>query len=198
VLSDDWRAPVLFLRQFGDDGARDDMDFPQTSEERLEQALGSVGPVIAIGRPGDKVPPPGAARTYVAHESWQEKVADYIDRAEMIALQIGDTPGIRWEDAQVVARAKPSRVVLILGDSSRYPRFVAENGDLFPKPLPDILRLPYGAPSYFSTTIGRRCRSTPRTRDWIGPGRRQQTRIAIATCPSRWWLNTSACPRMSR
>ena len=48
MLSDDWRAPVLFLRQFGDDGARDDMDFPQTSEERLEQALGSVGPVIAI------------------------------------------------------------------------------------------------------------------------------------------------------
>jgi hypothetical protein len=142
VLAKDPREPVLFLRQFGDDGVRH-QDSMRTLEERIVRALGAIGPVVAIGRPGDHLPPPGAARIYLPNEAWQAEVSAFIDRSAFIALQTGDTPGIRWEVGQVVSRVRPSRLILVLPmdrghqlDADRYRRFVANDGDLFPRSLP--------------------------------------------------------------
>ena len=150
VLSKDPREPVLFLRQFGDDDVRHEdptlpLSFARTFEERMVRSLGAIGPVVAIGRPGDHLPPPGAARIYLPNEAWQAEVSVFIDRSAFIALQTGDTPGIRWEVSQVVSRVRPSRLILVLPmevsgghrlDTVRYRRFVANNGDLFPRSLP--------------------------------------------------------------
>ncbi len=42
-----------------------------TLEEAAEKILNAWGPVIAIGRPGEGLPPAGAAREYVAGDAWQ-------------------------------------------------------------------------------------------------------------------------------
>jgi hypothetical protein len=150
VFAEDPREPVLFLRQFGDDDLwlKDStlrLSFARTFEERMVRALGAIGPVVAIGRPGDHLPPPGAARIYLPDEAWQAEVSAFIDRSAFIALQTGDTPGIRWEVGQVVSRVRPSRLILVLPmevsrghhlDTVRYGRFVAYNADLFPRSLP--------------------------------------------------------------
>src|SRR5262249_34344710 len=63
------RRPVLFLRAFADDemvvslSDRSLMAGQEvTFEEIIAQEFAQVGPVIAIGRPGERSPPPGAAR----------------------------------------------------------------------------------------------------------------------------------------
>jgi hypothetical protein len=80
VLSKDPREPVLFPRQFGDDDVRHEdptlpLSFARTFEERMVRALGAIGSVVAIGRPGDHLPPPGAARIYLSNEAWQAEVS---------------------------------------------------------------------------------------------------------------------------
>ena len=70
----DTRPPVILLRSFGDDVIGVDrsptVNTPLSSwdskaltlEEVIERALWIAGPVIAIGKPGEKLPPAGAAR----------------------------------------------------------------------------------------------------------------------------------------
>ena len=83
----DARAPILFLRAFGDDqvalppprlpllGYLYDLGNRNTSLDvmLLEEAT-DYGPVVALGNPKDPVPPYGAARGYFTDESWQEAV----------------------------------------------------------------------------------------------------------------------------
>jgi len=60
VLARDGRAPVLFLRSFADEDVVDLTSRTgkgiRRSEETLCDALRDVGPVIAIGRPGEQLP----------------------------------------------------------------------------------------------------------------------------------------------
>ena len=71
-------------------------------------------------------------------------MSGFIDRSAF-TLQTGDTPSIRWEVSQIVSRVQPSRLILVQPmevsrghrlDADRYRRFVANNGDLFPRSLP--------------------------------------------------------------
>ena len=84
AMADDPRPPVLYLRSFQDDGSvlLDDQGLPgmqaltratspTSSEEELARILEQIGPVVAIGKPGEKLPELGAARLYVSHEEWQ-------------------------------------------------------------------------------------------------------------------------------
>jgi hypothetical protein len=67
------RRPILYLRSFeiDEDTSRPSiLEFfgillaTSTPEQKLAQQLSRVGPVIAIGRPGEALPPLGAARFY--------------------------------------------------------------------------------------------------------------------------------------
>src|SRR4051812_1467106 len=62
-LADD-KADVLYLRSFSSDTAtfgRIAMSAWSTEEEQLAAALRPIGDLIAIGRPGESLPLPGAA-----------------------------------------------------------------------------------------------------------------------------------------
>ena len=77
ILKRDRRPPVLLLRSFSDDfhklpGYSDrggTLTFSQggskTFEEFLYETFSTLGPVIAIGRPGELTPPLGASRMWV-------------------------------------------------------------------------------------------------------------------------------------
>lgn len=111
VLKADQRPPMLFLRSFEDDhmqlaSRRKPMLWPlalrrlgaeESFEEALTIALTDVGPVVAIGRPGEQGAPVGAAREYVSNEDWQQRVEGLIAQAALIVVVIGDTKGLAWE-----------------------------------------------------------------------------------------------------
>lgn len=158
AMATDPRPPVLYLRQFSDDGAKHALSLlgsrrrlsfsswvKRTYEERIGGALAHLGPMVAIGRPDEPLPELGSARIYVGDDAWQAKVGELIDRSGVVILQIGETEGIRWEVAQMVGRADPGKLVLALpmdektgemAQQNRYDAFLHLNGSVFPKPLP--------------------------------------------------------------
>jgi len=127
----DPRPPVIYLRSFRDDGERLVRGYATPSrllsaissalvivspEQELALNLRRIGPVIAIGKPGETLPELGAARLYAPHDRWQEIVFGLLDRAAMVVVRVGTSAGVLWEVDQVLARVPRSRTVfLILG-----------------------------------------------------------------------------------
>ncbi len=152
LLRKDTRPPVLYLRSFGvdDDQVREKLRGALLKEERLsveEQMvadLGRVGPVVAIGRPGERLPTLGAARAYVSDADWQDVVTQLAAHAALVVLRIGNTPGFWWEFERAIALADRRRVVLFLPDdkhdaaarAAAYESFRSRAGALLPQPLP--------------------------------------------------------------
>lgn len=85
----------------------------------------SVGPVVAIGRPGDALPQLGAHRYQVAGDEWRSEVADLLKEARIVVTRVGETEGVSWELRRVFEDVLPERVVIYLPDPSLVPRIEA-------------------------------------------------------------------------
>lgn len=126
VCAADPRPPVLYLRPFGEDRelTYDVISSGETTTtitakaEDFLLALNAVGPLVSIAEPGLKarlgMHPHGAFRDYVGGGDWQARVVQLLDRAGMVVLAIGDSPGIEWEIAQVRERVGPESLLLYL------------------------------------------------------------------------------------
>lgn len=160
IERDTARRPIFYLRSFTVDQrlARfSGLDVlldgffarPRTTEEWLTKYFRRAGPVIAIGRPGEVAPEVGAARFYVTHERWQEKVAGVAQLSQLVVWTTGFTPGLQWELSHLLSALPPERLVLwahphllSLGAQQReveWQRFLSTYGSLFPKGLPTRL-----------------------------------------------------------
>jgi hypothetical protein len=122
-LQADPRPPILLLRSFADDeflferGSGPIMVVPKMEvslEEVLATVYGAQGPVVAIGRPGERLPPPGFGRTWVSDEEWKGKVANCLDECQKAVLILGSTSGLTWEIDQLFEKNVPEKVVLVL------------------------------------------------------------------------------------
>ncbi len=152
-LAADPRPPVLYLRSFGADksagriptggllrhiGLSASLFDLKTEEELIAQAFNEIGPVVCIGKPGEKLPELGAARVYVSHEEWQQKVHDFMTKAKLVVMRLGDTPGFWWEVERSVKAIEPTRLLLLVPFGRRkYREFVGKAAQHFPRPLPD-------------------------------------------------------------
>ena len=135
VLRVDPRPRVIYLRSFHDDGEmviRGFQSMPaavasvygavmlMSPEQELAHILRRVGPVVAIGKPGEPLPELGAARLYVPHDRWQQTVFSLLDRAALVVVRVGTSAGVMWELDQVIARVPRSKTLFLLlgsGDS---------------------------------------------------------------------------------
>jgi hypothetical protein len=120
VRKADARPPVLFLRSFNDDL----MDFRDpanhdgltggvlTFEELLTDRLWTFGPVVAIGRPNEVLPPAGAAREYVSDNGWQTRVTALASEARLVVMVVGITAGLGWEFARIIRMGFGHKVIL--------------------------------------------------------------------------------------
>lgn len=119
------------------------------SEQKLTRELHKLGPVIAIGRPGEKLPALGAARFYVSEDLWHQKVGDVVKVSQLVLWATGITPGLRWEIAHLIENLPPEKLVLwahphlmhltAAEREEEWAKFRAALGDIFPKPLPETL-----------------------------------------------------------
>ncbi len=99
ALQKDHRTPILLLRSFVDDAARNGTD---RFEESIAPWLSRYGPLVAIGDPKDILPDLGAYRDYVADEHWQERARAYIKSAAVIVMIPGKTRWIQRELLQIL------------------------------------------------------------------------------------------------
>lgn len=117
VLSKDQCPPVLLIRAFQADeldaNAANPSDLPIKFEEFIVPPLQRYGPVVAIGRPGDELPPLGAYREYVT-EDWQGRVRELMVAARLIVVILDDSPGLRWELEQVCDLRLLQRLLVIV------------------------------------------------------------------------------------
>ncbi len=152
------RRPILYLRSFQLDASIGRRSWVErylgtrplaNAEQRMTRAMKKMGPVIAIGRPEERLPALGAARFYVSHDRWQEKVADVVNVAQLVVWATGSTEGLQWELEHILSTLPPKRLavfahphVMKLSPAKReaeWRRFVETLGGAFPKPLPPTL-----------------------------------------------------------
>lgn len=156
AMAADPRPPVLYLRSFADDGTQllDAELGPiarrwvtllalPTAEEQSTAALDAVGPVVAIGKPGEPLPELGAARLYVGDDRWQAEVLALLDRAALVVLRIGSSPGLLWEIEQSLARLPRRRLVLsVLGEAPVSDAVAARLAPVIGEPWAEALPAP--------------------------------------------------------
>lgn len=123
----DTRPPVLLLRSFGDDQMTlgdakvtplqrflDPLAIAGTLEELLLREYQYLGPVLAIGKPSDALPPLGAARKYCHGDSWRDVVGSLMDEASLIVVGVGGSEGLAWEIALLRYKRLLTKTIFIL------------------------------------------------------------------------------------
>ncbi|HTE16052.1 MAG TPA: TM2 domain-containing protein [Burkholderiales bacterium] len=135
ALASDPRPPVVYLRSFEADSEialRPDGFWRRVTsilfgyavtfspEQELAEILNRVGPVIAIGKPGEPLPELGAARLYVGNADWQAKVIDMMARSRLVIIRTGSTPNLQWEIEQTMTRVPRRQILFVsLGDAQK-------------------------------------------------------------------------------
>jgi len=132
--AEDPRPPVLYLRSFAADrrmrtthegaGLLDAILSISTAEEELTHALQTVGPVVALGVPGEKLPPLGAARAYTSDEHWQTHVSGWVEASRVIVMLVGTTESFWWEVDHVVSSGALAKTCMLFpADQDGYSMF---------------------------------------------------------------------------
>jgi hypothetical protein len=147
-LRSDPRSPVLYMRSFADDklSRRTHMMLLpgmlllrtlRTEEEQISRVFDRLGPVIAIGEPGEELPPLGAARLLVAESQWKPEVRALMDKARLLLIRAGTSPGVLWEISAAVEQNRPEALLLIVSaEQQEYGSFCAAAQPLFTRGLP--------------------------------------------------------------
>lgn len=118
ALASDPRPPILYLRSFAAERAI------SVEEEALARVMQELGPFVAIGRPGESLPPLGASRFYVPGSDWQGFVVDLMRKAKLVLVAAGETPGLGWEINRCVELIAPERLLILVPASAQtYERF---------------------------------------------------------------------------
>lgn len=116
ILGKDQRLPILYLRSFDDDDNLDVTDRmsaagPVRYEEMLSRSLKSLGPMVAIGIPGEKLPLLGATRLYVGDKYWQQAVHFFMEKSVATMIVVNDGKGLWWEIYTAIDNIDPRRLI---------------------------------------------------------------------------------------
>jgi TM2 domain-containing membrane protein YozV len=126
LLAEDPRPPVVYIRSFKDDdkiilGSRLRRWYSTvfgylaaiTVEQELAIIMNRVGPVVAIGKPGELLPELGAARLYASDDAWRAIITDLMKRASLVVVRAGATANLRWEIDQAVRLLPRWQLILV-------------------------------------------------------------------------------------
>jgi len=115
-----WSAhPMRVMRMIADYGAG-------SSEESIARYFEKHGPVIAIGKPGEHLASPGAARMYLNDATWQDAILTELERAQAVVIQPAPSEGVHWELSTVREKVAPTRVLLCLISYWNNPEYYEE------------------------------------------------------------------------
>ena len=107
---------VLYLRSFATDPSspmRILQSGLSTEEEQLARVLRSVGDLVAIGRPGEPLPLPGAVRKYATDAEWQGLVLKMMRESQLVIIRAGGSQGLLWEFSQAFSHVQPRKLLIL-------------------------------------------------------------------------------------
>jgi hypothetical protein len=108
ALAADQRPPVVYLRSYASERK------VSLSERALAKLLENVGPLLAIGRPDETVPSLGAARLYVPADEWKQTITMLLERARLVVIVAGETPGLVWEMQECRRIVPPAKLIVVV------------------------------------------------------------------------------------
>lgn len=108
----------LFLRSFEDDMIEwsDAQSFSKRRprfEAIVEATLRPFGALVALGRPGERLPQLGASKEYVGGD-WKQYVAARIREATLVHLVAGTSRSLLWELSRVAESGALRKLVLLV------------------------------------------------------------------------------------
>jgi TM2 domain-containing membrane protein YozV len=137
LVAQDARTPIVYIRSFKND-ERIASRFLWTAAFSVEQELATVmnrvGPMIAIGKPGEALPQLGAARLYVDDDHWRSTITDLMKRARLVVVLAGGTANLQWEIDQAAALVSRQRLIFIVPPSVEASPFERAIEQRFGKP----------------------------------------------------------------
>jgi hypothetical protein len=138
--SDPSTAKEVFL--YALDYSNNPLSF-QSEEEQLAEVLLPFGELIAIGRPGESLPTPGAARIYTSDEEWKEVVKGRIQAAQLVVIRAAAGENVFWELTQAVKILNPQKLLILLPEMKvrDYESFRMRANSVLGTPLPESTRL---------------------------------------------------------
>jgi hypothetical protein len=147
IISDS-KPDVLYLRGFGTDPpfSATAMGFTSgwlTDEEQLGEVLQPFGDLVAIGKPGETLPTPGAARLYASDAEWKKVVTDQMQTARLVVIRAGTSEGLLWELKQAVQIMNPKKLLILLLKMRKkhYEAFKKEADQIFNATFPKVHEL---------------------------------------------------------
>jgi len=109
---------LLYLRPFrSDETTRKQVFGPRlttSEEEQLADVLRPFGELVAIGRPGESLPTPGAARFYVSDEKWKGVVKRRMQATRLVVIRAGSGENVLWELTQAVRTVEPQKLLILV------------------------------------------------------------------------------------
>jgi hypothetical protein len=124
------QPPVLYLRSFDKDQTTAKLKGTVTEEEHLTRLLTHIGPGIAIGRPGEKLPQVGARRLYVNDDEWRRTVEGLMKRSRLVAIRTGRSGGLLWEFRKSLELLRPEQLLLLVDSFPELDNMLAETARL--------------------------------------------------------------------
>jgi hypothetical protein len=122
----DPRPPVVLLRAFQADVAGQwrqsvapkapptaALHQGSTFEEDLAEVVRPIGPLVALGQPGEEFPPAGAARFHEANQTWKDRVVDLLKGARLVILMPGTSEALLWETSMAFQLVKPQQLLIL-------------------------------------------------------------------------------------
>jgi hypothetical protein len=86
-----------------------------STEQSLVRYFDQIGPVLAIGKPGERIAQTGALREYVADDEWQGVVLSRLRDCQAVVIQPSQSGGMRWELETVCTSMPREKILLVLG-----------------------------------------------------------------------------------
>jgi hypothetical protein len=111
------KASVLYLRSFKTDTSTPFkilMSGFTTEEEQLADVLHPFGDMITIGRPGERLPLPGAVRMYATDSEWKDVVLDRMRSASLVVIRAGSGAGLFWEISRALTTLRPQQILILV------------------------------------------------------------------------------------
>jgi len=139
----DAKPHLLYLRPFRSDyTTRREVfrrEFETTEEEQLADVLRPFGELVAIGRPGESLPTPGAARIYASDEEWKDVVERQMQTARLVVIMAAVGENVLWELTQAVGTLEPQKLLILVleMEAKDYESFRTKANPILGVSLPD-------------------------------------------------------------
>jgi hypothetical protein len=113
----DAKPHLLYLRPFRSDYTTIKALGPSletTEEEQLADVLRPFGELVAIGRPGESLPTPGAARIYISDEEWKDVVKRQMRATRLVVIRAAVGENVLWELTQAAKTVDPQKLLILV------------------------------------------------------------------------------------